>query len=80
MDEGVPQGRRRRPAASSHGKIELLRSAFARLRLQRREGRPDQPHAPAQRERVAQQLSQLMVPRDGIEPPTLRFSVACSTN
>ena len=21
-----------------------------------------------------------MVPRDGIEPPTLRFSVACSTN
>ena len=22
----------------------------------------------------------LMVPRDGVEPPTLRFSVACSTN
>jgi hypothetical protein len=22
----------------------------------------------------------LMVPRGGIEPPTLRFSVACSTN
>jgi hypothetical protein len=29
---------------------------------------------------AAQRLSQLMVPRDGIEPPTLRFSVACSTN
>ena len=25
-------------------------------------------------------IGQKMVPRDGIEPPTLRFSVACSTN
>ena len=23
---------------------------------------------------------EVMVPRDGIEPPTLRFSIACSTN
>ena len=25
-------------------------------------------------------LCAMMVPRGGIEPPTLRFSVACSTN
>jgi hypothetical protein len=25
-------------------------------------------------------IKKLMVPRGGIEPPTLRFSVACSTN
>ena len=53
--EGAPQCRWKRLVAPSQGEIELLRSTFARLRLQRRECRPDQPHAPAQGKRVAHQ-------------------------
>jgi hypothetical protein len=29
---------------------------------------------------LGQYFSEVLVPRGGIEPPTLRFSVACSTN
>jgi hypothetical protein len=39
------------------------------------------PEIPAKAESQAKkEFFELLVPRGGIEPPTLRFSVACSTN
>ena len=53
-----------------------------------RSGRKDDPDVASERVSVAASAelagflneAEKVVPRDGIEPPTLRFSVACSTN
>ena len=42
-------------------------------------GKPDTPFADAELSSVLIYFV-FLVPRGGIEPPTLRFSVACSTN
>ena len=64
------------------GRLGLRLQTLERLRSEKR-----RPHKSAKNHRSRAdsrkedlQVFRRVVPRDGIEPPTLRFSVACSTN
>ena len=63
------------PAAAS---FDLV--AHAMNYVGRKQQRGPAATSPGDEAKRGARRSGLMVPRGGIEPPTLRFSVACSTN